>query len=52
MKVIEKIDFKLIRKAVDAMKPNKRDANFDVTSDMYKNSPDNFYGHLSTIIGQ
>ena len=34
------------------MKPSKKDSNFDVSSDMYRNSPDIFYSHLATILRQ
>ena len=34
------------------MKVNKRDSVYNVTSDMYRNSPNVFYDHLATILRQ
>ena len=49
---IKAIDKVTIRDAIEAMKSDKRDAVFNVTSDMYKNSPEIFYDHLTNIIRQ
>ena len=49
---IQSVDCKTVRDAVRSMKPNKRDSVFDVTSDMYRNSPDIFYDQLTIILQQ
>ena len=47
-----RIDEKIVKSAVNCMKPNKRDSSFDVTSDMYIHGPNIFFQHLSTILRQ
>ena len=34
------------------MKSSKSDSSYDVTSDLYRNSPDDFYEHLTVILQQ
>ena len=50
--LIKKITPKLVWEAVNAMKPCKKDSNFDVSSEMFKNSPAIFYSHFATNIRQ
>ena len=52
LNLVEKVDINVIRSSVSSMKDNKRDSVFDVTSDMYKHSPDKFYQHLAIIVRQ
>ena len=38
--VIDLVDDKSVKSAINQMKPKKRDSTFDVTSDMYRHGPD------------
>ena len=49
-KLLCDMDERTISNAVNALKSDKRDSVFNVTSDMYKNSPDAFYYHLTNIL--
>ena len=51
--MVHAIDTKSICRAVEAMKPDKGDSMFNVSSDMYnKHSPEVFYDHLAVILRQ
>ena len=47
---ISDIKENIVRSAVNALKPDKRDSVFNVTSDMYQNSSDIFIKHLTVIL--
>ena len=47
---ISDINENIVRSAVNALKPDKRDSVFNVTSDMYQNSSDIFIKHLTVIL--
>ena len=40
----------LVKKAVDLLKPSKRDALYDMSSDYYKNAPPELIYHLTQLI--
>ena len=47
---LENVSEDTVRSAVEALKSDKRDSIFNVTSDMYKSSPDEFYKHMTNIL--
>ena len=47
---VNRIDGRLIAKAIKQMKPNKKDSVFDTMSDMYINAPNELCQHISVII--
>ena len=50
--VVAAVDVKTVRTAIGSMKSSKSDSSYDVTSDLYRNSPDDFYEHLTVILQQ
>ena len=49
-KCVEQVNEALVREAVDLLKPNKRDALYDMSSDYYKNAPPELISHLTNLI--
>ena len=49
-KRLEQVNEALVRKAVDLLKPNNRDALYDMSSDYYKNAPPELISHLTNLI--